>query len=304
MKKFKIKQLKNLILTVLFICSILQLNSCKQNNKPKEMKEIKRDNVIINYNITGNGDATLLFVHGSYIDQTYWEKQVKYFSSNYTVVTLDLPGHGKSGTKRTQWSTESFAEDVIAVIKELDLKNVILIGHSWAGDVNLIVATSYPKPIIGFIAIDFFKNAAIALSPEHQQQAASIEQKLKIDFANTNEQYARMSLLTKETPIEITNRVVKDYRNAYQPMGKEITSEIFNLLFKTEKQLLPQLKFKLFLINVDYQPTNEEPLKRYTRNGYEVLHLKGTCHYPMLENPEELNKLLQQTIQKISNISQ
>jgi sigma-B regulation protein RsbQ len=299
MKKFKIKQLKNLILTVLFICSILQLNSCKQNNKPKEMKEIKRDNVIINYNITGNGDTTLLFVHGSYIDQTYWEKQVKYFSPNYTVVTLDLPGHGKSGTERTQWSTESFAKDVIAVIKKLDLKNVILIGHSWAGDVNLIAAVSYPKPIIGFIAVDYFKNAAIPLSPEFQQQADSIEQKLKTDFANNNEQYATNALLTKQTPIEISNRVIKDYRNAYKPMGKKITSEIFNVLFESEKKLLPQLKFKLFLINVDYQPTNEEPLKKYTGSGYEVSHLKGTCHYPMLENAEQFNKVLQQTIQKI-----
>lgn len=263
------------------------------------MKEIKRDNVIINYNITGNGDTTLLFVHGSYIDQTYWEKQLKYFSSNYTVVTLDLPGHGKSGTERKDWSTQSFAEDVITVIKELDLKNVIFIGHSWAGDVNLIAVTSYPRPIIGFIAIDFFKNAATALSPEYQQQADSIEQKLKTDFANTNEQYAANALLTKETPIEITNRVIKDYRNAYQPMGKKITSEIFNVLFETEKKLLPQLKVKLFLINVDYLPTNEEPLKKYTESGYEVLNLQGTCHYPMLEKPEELNKLIQQAIQKI-----
>ena len=268
------------------------------------MKEIKRDNSIINYQITGSGDTTLLFVHGSYIDQTYWEKQVKYFNPNYTVVTLDLPGHGNSGTERKHWSTQGFAEDVITVIKELNLKNVILVGHSWGGDINLIAATSYSTPVLGFIAIDFFKNAATALLPEYQQQAVSIEQKLKTDFSNTNEQYARMALLTKETPIEITNRVVKDYRNAYQPMGKEITSEIFNLLFETEKKLLPQLKFKLFLINVNYQPTNEEPLKKYAGSGYEVLHLKGTCHYPMLENPEELNKLLQQAIQKISKNSQ
>lgn len=199
------------------------------------MKEIKRDNAIINYNIKGNGDTTLLLIHGSCIDQTYWKQQVNYFSSNYKVVTFDLPGHGKSGKERKHWTTQGFAEDVITVIRELDLKNIILIGHSWGGDINLIAATSYSEPIIGFIAIDFFKNAATPLSPEYQQQAVSIEQKLRTDFTNTNEQYARMALLTKETPIEISNRVVKDYRNAYQPMGKAITSEIFYVLFKTEK---------------------------------------------------------------------
>jgi len=283
------------------VTAICNSKRCIENKNLKEMKEIKRDNAIINYNIKGNGDTTLLLIHGSCIDQTYWKQQVNYFSSNYKVVTFDLPGHGKSGKERKHWTTQGFAEDVITGIRELDLKNIILIGHSWGGDINLIAATSYSEPIIGFIAIDFFKNAATPLSPEYQQQAVSIEQKLRTDFTDTNEQYARMALLTKETPIEISNRVVKDYRNAYQPMGKAITSEIFYVLFKTEKNLLPQLKLKLYLINVDYQPTNEEPLKQYAGSCYEVLQIKGTCHYPMLENPEELTNLLQQTIFKILN---
>jgi sigma-B regulation protein RsbQ len=283
--------------TILLILFSIQLASCIENKNSKKMKEIKRDNGIINYNITGNGDTTLLFVHGSYIDQTYWKKQVDYFSKNYKVVTFDLPGHGKSGTERKLWTTQGFAEDVITVIKELDLKNVILIGHSLGGDINLIAAIAHPENIIGFIGIDNFKNAATPLPPEYQQQAASIEQKLKTDFANTNEQYARMALLTKETSIVITNRVVKDYRNAYQPMAIETTPEIFKL-FETEKKLLPQLKLKLYIINVDYMPTNEEPLKQYAGSGFEVLHIKGTSHYPMLENPDELNKLLELIISK------
>ena len=42
------------------------------------MKEIKRNNAVINYQVTGNGDTTLLFLHGSYNDQTYWKNQVGY----------------------------------------------------------------------------------------------------------------------------------------------------------------------------------------------------------------------------------
>jgi len=263
------------------------------------MKEIKREGALINYQLTGSGNITLLFLHGSYIDQTYWKNQVRYFSPGYTVVTLDLPGHGKSGTERRHWSTQGFAEDVIFLIKELDLKNVILVGHSWGAGINLIAATSYSKPILGFISIDYFKNAATPLTPEYQRQAAAIEEKLKNDFATTNEQYARMALLTKETPSEITNQVINAYRNAYRPMGIATTPEIFKS-FETEKKLLPQLQFKLYLINVDYMPTNEEPLKQYAGHGYEVLYMKGTCHFPMLENPDELNKLLQNAIHQIS----
>jgi sigma-B regulation protein RsbQ len=304
-KKFKIMDFnKTISIAALLTFSLLSCQnndnakSVKDTKSIKEMKEIMRDNAVINYQITGTGDTTLLFVHGSYIDQTYWENQVNYFSPNYTVVTLDLPGHGKSGTERTHWTVQGFAEDVSFIIKELNLKNVILIGHSLGGDINLIVATSHPENIIGFIGIDNFKNAATPLSIDYQKQAVEIEKKLKTDFANTNEQYAKMALLTRQTSTDITKRVINDYRNAFQPMAIETTPEIFKI-FEIEKRLLPQLKFKLHLINVDYMPINEVSLKQYSGNGYDVLHIKGTCHYPMLENPDGLNKLLQQTIRKI-----
>ena len=273
---------------------------CTQNNNADKMKTIERDNAVIDYKIEGNGDTTLLFVHGSYIDQTYWSEQVKYFSDRYKVVTLDLPAHGLSGKGRNHWTFDGFAEDVIAVIKELDLKNVILIGHSMAGDINLIAATSWPAPIIGFIAVDFFKNAGTPLSPEFRKQADAILENLKKDFAGTNEQYVRKVLVTPQTPQDITNRVVTAYRAAYEPMGMETMPQIFNM-YPTEQKLLPRLKVKLYLINVDYIPTNEEPLKQYAVNGYELIHMKGTSHYPMIENPEALNKLLQQVITKISS---
>ncbi len=263
------------------------------------MKTIERDNAAISYQVTGNGDVTLLFVHGSYIDQSYWKKQVAYFSADHTVVTLDLPGHGQSGTERKHWSVTGFAEDVVQVIKELNLHNVILIGHSLGAGICLMAATMHPAPVLGFIAIEFFKNAGNSLPPEYQQQAATITQKLTTDFRNTNEHYARMTLITEQTPPAITKKVVEAYRNAYQPMGIATTPEIFNL-YQTEARLLPQLKSKLYLINVDYFPTNDAALKQHTKNGFEVFHMKGTSHYPMLENPDILNKLLLEAVHEIS----
>lgn len=288
---------KTKIAALLFLS--LLLPSCTQNQKPAESDTIRRDNADINYHIYGDGGATLLFVHGLNADQTYWDEQVKYFSPDYKVVTIDLPGHGKSGKERKYWTVPGFAGDVYAIVKRLKLKNVILIGHSFAGDINLIEATAHPKNIIGFIGIDNFKNAATQMPKQYRPQADAILENLNKDFAGTNVQFASNALLTPKTPKEIADRVENDFRNAYPPMSKEAMSEIFDM-YKTEKRLLPQFKLKLHLINVDYTPTNEKPLKRYSGNGYELMHMKGTCHYPMLENPGELNRLLRLTIEEIS----
>ncbi|WP_165503649.1 alpha/beta fold hydrolase [Pedobacter hiemivivus] len=48
---------------------------------------------------------------------------------------LDLPGHDKSGRNRKDWKIQGFADDLIFLIKKLGLTNVILIGHSIAGNI-------------------------------------------------------------------------------------------------------------------------------------------------------------------------
>ncbi|MFT3933419.1 MAG: alpha/beta hydrolase [Chitinophagaceae bacterium] len=264
------------------------------------MKQIKSDGTHISYNVYGDGEVALLFVHGAFINQTYWKEQVDFFKRDYKVITLDLPGHGKSGKERKDWSIKNFAADIIALITELELRNVILIGHSMGADVNLIVANNNPAPVLGIIGIDILKNAGMPLPDEYQQQVSQILHGLETDFVNTNEQYARMALLTEKTPKEIVERIVSDYRNAYQPMAKPLTKEVFSS-FEIERKCLQELQYKLYLINVSYMPTNEAPLQRFAgRSGYEVLNMKSTSHFPMLESPIVLNALLQEVIQEIA----
>lgn len=262
------------------------------------MATFKSNDTTIDYNIYGNGSVNLLFVHGSYIDQTYWTEQVKYFEKDFSVITLDLAGHGKSGRERKNWSIEGLADDVVNLIKALDLENVILIGHSLGSNVNLIAASKFFEPIIGFVIIDNFKNVATPLPAEFEDQVDTILENLKKDFAGTNEQYARMALLTDKTSPQITDKIVAAYRNTYEPMGQATMPEVFEL-YKTEKKLLPDLNLKIYLVNVNYMPTNQEALKENAPYGSEVKEIDGTCHFPMLENPEILNESLAEVFQEI-----
>jgi pimeloyl-ACP methyl ester carboxylesterase len=264
------------------------------------MKENKKDNPAINWQISGNGDVVLFFVHGAFIDQSYWAKQVDYFSRKYTVVTMDLPGHGKSGKERTHWSVENFAEDVSFVIQQLNLHNIVLIGHSFGADINLVVATKHPADIIGFIGIDTLKSAGTPLSPNYQQQADEVIENSRKDFSTTSEQYARMALVRPNTPARITERVAADYRNAWQPMGMEVLKEEFKK-DELEKKLLQELQPVLHLINVNYSPTNKVALQTFAKNGYDLVEITGTCHFPMLEKPEELNSLIELAVYKIEH---
>ena len=164
----------------------------------------------IYYTSMGSGLPTLVFVHGANIDLTYWDAQVAYFRDRYTISAIDLPGHGQSERDKAHWSVKDLGKDVATFIKDQQLEQVILIAHSMGGDVSLIAATTHPESIIGFIAVDFFKNAGQPLSPEYQQQSKQIIEQLHQNFADTNEQYVRMALTTPQTPEAIASRVVAD----------------------------------------------------------------------------------------------
>src|SRR5882762_3597848 len=147
--------MKFTFIALLFIITAIQI-SCSQKSA-NQHKKISDQGVNIAYTDTGKGDTTLFFVHGWCINRGYWYNQVNYFSKKYRVVTIDLPGFGQSGKNRTAWTPETYGLDVDSVIAQLNLKNVILVGHSMAGDIVLQAAVNAPDRVIGLVGIDNFK---------------------------------------------------------------------------------------------------------------------------------------------------
>lgn len=261
---------------------------------------VYRDGLPIDYTDAGAGDITLFFVHGAAIDKLYWQEQINHFSAHYRVIAIDLPGHGQSGNDRQEWTIEAFAADVNAVIQELNLSKVILIGHSMGSDVILEASALNPAAILGLVVVDALKHAGTEMPEEVMQQVNSIHQNLQADFGNTVESYAKQGLLTHDTDIGIVDMVTNDYRTAYPPMVIGSLTSIFSFAAR-ERELLEQLRWKLYLINVDYIPTDESLLSKHANAGYELFVLHGTCHFPMLELPVELNQALEKVFYKIVN---
>lgn len=87
--------------------------SCTDRDEGKvKNAAVTVNDILIDYNQCGNGDTTLLYVHGWCINKEYWSEQAKYFCDRYNVVAIDLPGFGKSGKNRDSWLLEQYADDI------------------------------------------------------------------------------------------------------------------------------------------------------------------------------------------------
>ena len=77
-----------------------------------------------------NSKDTIVFLHGSGLSHIVWSLTEQFFSSkNFNVLSIDLPGHGNSEGPCLD-SIEKITDWLEKVFKKLNLKNLILVGHS------------------------------------------------------------------------------------------------------------------------------------------------------------------------------
>lgn len=82
---------------------------------------------------------SILFIHGFANDSSDWNDSLTYFSTDFNLITIDLPGFGKSSVPiETKFYNESFLLKIIdTLINVLEINKLILIGYSMGGRLAL-----------------------------------------------------------------------------------------------------------------------------------------------------------------------
>ena len=198
-----------IVLGLLFLTNSLKA----QSNCPQMVTS--KDGTQISYEIYGVGEPTLVFVHGWSCDARYWQKQVSYFSKKYTVILIDLAGHGHSGMTREKYTMKAFGEDVQAVVEETESKNVILIGHSFGGAVIAETARLIPHRVKGLIGIDTYENIEYPLSRE---EFSGMMAPFWENFQSGTRQFVQQMLLPDKDTL-LSNWIIADMSAAPQSIA-------------------------------------------------------------------------------------
>ena len=110
-----------------------------------KLEIISRNNV----RVSGDGDRTIIFVHGFGCDQMMWRYVAPAFAKEYQTVVFDLVGSGKSDLRAFDLERYSnlngYARDISEIVGALDLWNVVLVGHSVSAILGAIAAIDEPK---------------------------------------------------------------------------------------------------------------------------------------------------------------
>lgn len=122
---------------------------------------------MLNYKISGNGKESLVLLHGFMENLTIWEEIEPHLSKKFTLIKIDLPGHGLSKVYKEVHTMEFMASEVKKVTDSLNIEKFHLLGHSMGGYISLAFADKFPEVLK---SITLFFSSYFADDAEKKEQ--------------------------------------------------------------------------------------------------------------------------------------
>ena len=256
---------------------------------PAHARAATVDGINLNWVSAGSGSQAVIFVHGWTCDLTSWQGQVGPISQKYRVITLDLPGHGKSGSpKDGRFSMDLFARAVEAVRSEAKIEKAVLVGHSMGTPVIRQYALMYPQRVAGLVLVDGLVQVAgaagrLALPPMTGMEGRKAREGMVRSMfgpatsPQLQQQILKMTLDTSEATAAGAMTATWD-----QSWWKNDVISAPVLGIYAEKSAL----------------ANRDGLTRlYSKLEYH--EIPGTGHFLMMEKPQEFNRLLTEFLARL-----
>jgi sigma-B regulation protein RsbQ len=113
-----------------------------------------RNNVVV----TGREDGrTVVLAHGFGCDQNLWRLVAPALAERFRVVLFDHVGAGRSDlsawNERRYSSLQGYAEDVLEICRELDLRAAVLVGHSVSAMIGVLAVAAEPWRFAGLVLL-------------------------------------------------------------------------------------------------------------------------------------------------------
>ncbi len=244
------------------------------------------DSVHIDYRVWGSGEPAVVLIHGWACDSSYWNAQIEALKATYTVVAVNLAGHGASEKNRSDWSIGNYGEDVATVVRQLSNRQVVLVGHSMGGAVALEASRRIGDRVIGIIAVDSLKSIGVPrLAPrEINRQLAPFRE----NFIEATRNYVTGTMFEKGADPVLMQKVAYDMSLEPPAVGVASLQSLLTLDFAT---VLPDIHVPVLAINSDLGPTDEARIRKFLP-GFKADVLDHTGHFLMMEAPQRFNPVL------------
>jgi sigma-B regulation protein RsbQ len=250
---------------------------------------LKRNNV----KVMGRGQQPMIFAHGYGCDQNMWRFITPAFEDRYKIILFDHVGHGHSDASAfdstTYNSLNGYADDILAICRELDLKDVIFVGHSVSAMIGALAAIQEPER--------FDRLVLIGPSPRYINEEGYVggfkQEDIEglLDFLDSN----HLGWSSAMAPVIMGNsdrpELGEELTNSFCRTNPEIAKHFARVTFLSDNRAdLPKVKTKALILQCSQDAIAPEVVGHYIHQnlqGSKLVLMNATGHCPNLSAPEE-----------------
>jgi pimeloyl-ACP methyl ester carboxylesterase len=232
------------------------------------------------------GELPLVLLHSAAGNTAQWSAQLQHLRPNRRVVALDLRGHGRSEPPSSgDYSFAAMAGDVAAVADTLKLDRFVLVGHSMGGGVALTYAAAHPERVAGLILLDPVGDGTQIPASEAKAFLAGFES----DYDTVSQKYWT-EIAGPDSAVRA--RLVADL----QATPKDAVLEVLRSVMQFDPRSALE-RYKGPILSV-VTPYNDQPFSLHrVGKGFPHRIVQGTGHWIQLDQPEIVNRLLDEFLE-------
>ncbi len=241
------------------------------------------------YRSAGIGNP-LVLLHGFLESSSIWDPFIDELSEKRQVISIDLPGHGKSGNVGEIHSMELMADAVHEILVHLQINKATFLGHSMGGYVSLEFCRKFPIMTQGLVLLNSTPEADSEERKKNRDRSIKIIRKNKSSYISM----AISNLLSKKNSKRYLEQI-ENLKNEAMTFSEDgIIASLEGMKIRTDnKEVLARFKGAKFLISGTQDPILEiiDIESIADRCNCNLFTLDGG-HLSFIENKKELLSIM------------
>jgi len=245
---------------------------------------------------SGNGNQSIVLIPGFACSGEVWSETKSIYENDFTFYTLTMAGFANAEPSPNP-NFENWKTGIADFIKEKNIENPILIGHSMGGGLAMALAADYSELIEKIVIVDALPCLAALMNPTFKQQENNdCSATVKQIIALTEEQFLQMQKMSMPQLIQntemletVVNWSVKSDRRTFAEMYCDFSNTDLRekiAAIKCPTLVLLESKFKNFKSSIEDQyKTLETANLQYANKGLHfIMYDDKEWYFDQLEN--------------------
>ncbi len=242
--------------------------------------------------ILGEGKQVILFAHGFGCEQSMWQQITPAFEKEYRLVLFDYVGAGKSDIRAydaNYRSIEGYVQDVLLIIEQLQLEDVIFVGHSVSSMIGMLASIRQPEKFKKLIMIGpspCYMNDGDYKGGFEEEDVQELLKMMEMNFTGWASYMAPFALGESST-----EKTAEQLENVFVSQDPHIAREFAEVTFRLDcrdqlsKMTTPSLILQCSDDSIVPREIGHYLHEHLPHSEFQLLTAKG--HYPHISHPEE-----------------